>query len=68
MAHPNNAVYVAIHKDRKRKKGEKRKKRQEGKHSLAVSYPKGGRGGGHERSIRGNATNQDATPQAQHPH
>ena len=67
MAHPNNAVYVAIHKDRKRKKGKKRKKRQEEKQSLMVLHPRGGREGGRERGERGNTTNQDAIPQAQHP-
>jgi len=65
LLHPNNAVYVAMTKDRKKKKGEKRRKRQEEKNSLTVTYPKSGKGGGRERG-EGGATNQDATPQAQH--
>jgi hypothetical protein len=66
LLHPNNAVYVAMHKERKRKKGEKKRKRQEEKHSLIVSHHRGGKEEGRERGERDNANNQEATPQAQH--
>jgi hypothetical protein len=68
MAHPNNTTYVAMHTDRKQKKGEKRRKRQEEKASLTHSHHRGGRGGGRGGGERDRATNRNAIPQAQHQH